>query len=289
MNFPRKDIPRPKKCITDKCHRCYGSGAFANYGTCFRCGGSGKDPSDKTWAHPLNWSDDQCQEFHDKREERNQKNRDKKQQAALEKAKATFTANVELLPELLELAQERDEWHTAQDKYITDHCLVFDQWYGDCLNNDEVVDYYIAWKKKNEPTHHHILKDLFHKASHYPLSEKQCALFRDLLVRHKENEAKRKVRRDSSNHQGSIGDRVEVHATVNFIKEFFNDYGATNLVNATDEHGNVFITWYSGSQYIPEQNEKVLIKGRIIDHSEYEEVPQTVLTRCKFISEQEAA
>lgn len=32
------------------------------------------------------------------------------------------------------------------------------------------------------------------------------------------------------------------------------------------------------------QNEKVLLKGSIKEHSEYNDVKQTIITRCKIIS-----
>jgi len=287
MSWLRGQVSRPKKTVEASCNRCGGGGRFFHYGTCFRCGGSGKDPSEKDWIHPADWSDEQIAQFHEKREARNQKSRDKAHEKRLAKRIAQFDVNAEQLPELLALRKAKEDWSELCTQYVKDHGLEFD-YVGQCLQGRKAEQAYSEWRRKNDPNHH-LLNDLFSKAYEFLLTEKQCDLFRSVSEQWAKKQADRQARRESSSHQGVIGDKLAVTAKVTFTKECFNDWGSTTLIKATDEHGNVFLTFYSGSAYIPEKDETVLIKGRVKDHDEYDGVPQTVLTRCKFISEQENA
>ena len=287
MSYLRGQVSRPKKTVEASCNRCGGSGRFFHYGTCFRCGGSGKDPSEKDWIHPAEWSDEQIAQFHEKREARNQKSRYKAQQKRSAKRAAQFDANAEQLPELLELRNAKEAWSELCTQYVQDNGLLFDS-FGQCLSGRKAEQAYSEWRRNNDPNHS-LLDDLFFKSYDFALTAKQCDLFRSVSEQWAKKRADRQARREASSHQGVIGEKLEVTAKVTFVKDFFNDWGCTTLIKATDEHGNVFITFYSGSAYIPGKDETVLIKGRVKDHDEYDDVPQTVLTRCKFISEQENA
>ena len=286
MSYLRGQVSRPKKSVEASCNRCGGSGRFFHYGSCFRCGGSGRDPSEKDWIHPAEWSDEQIAQFHEKREARNQKSRDKAHEKRLAKRAAKFAENAEQLPELLDHAKQKNDWYEARQRYIKDHKIIIGRdWhdYGECINEDPTVEAaWVEWYAENEPVVHHILEDLFSKAHEWDLSDKQCYLYRNVLSYFQKNQADRQARREASSHQGVIGEKLEVTAKVTFIKYCCNDWGGTTLIKATDEHGNVFLTFYSGSAYIPEKDETVLIKGRVKDHDEYDDVPQTVLTRCRF-------
>lgn len=65
--FRDESVDKPKKCAKTQCRRCWGEGVVGTYGTCFRCNGRKYDPTDKRWAFPRNWTDEQCQEFLDKK------------------------------------------------------------------------------------------------------------------------------------------------------------------------------------------------------------------------------
>lgn len=286
MNTLRGTVSRPKKSVEASCTRCGGNGTFAHYGTCFRCGGSGKDPSEKLWIHPAEWSDEKITEWHEKREAANQKRRVSAEIKRFAKREEQFAANVEQLPELLNREEVKEDFLDLITQYKIKQGLQFDD-YGDCLQGHKAEQAFNQFRRDNDP-YHPILDDLFFKAYEFLLSKKQCDLFRSVSEQWAKKQEERQARRESSSHQGVIGEKLEVTAKVTFTKECFNDWGCTNLIKAIDEHGNVFITFYSGSAYIPEEGETVLIKGQVKDHDEYNYLPQTVLTRCKFLSEQEA-
>ena len=56
-------------------------------------------------------------------------------------------------------------------------------------------------------------------------------------------------------------------------------YGTTFLYRFVDDAGNVFVWKASGAYNV---FDGVTIKGTVKDHSEYQGVKQTVLTRCKI-------
>ena len=92
-HFPKgKTLERPKKVFPCDCHRCGGSGIMRPWGTCFRCGGVGKDPTAKDWMFPAAWTDKECAEWDSARIARNDKKREAKRLSGIE------TANL-LLPE----------------------------------------------------------------------------------------------------------------------------------------------------------------------------------------------
>ena len=98
-------VTSPVKDAVCKCHRCYGSGQFFGYGTCFRCGGSGWDPTECDWRVPASWTEQQIREWHDDRIARNESAR--KRAAAKRDAKqaAIWAANVAACPALQELKE----------------------------------------------------------------------------------------------------------------------------------------------------------------------------------------
>lgn len=70
--WPRShEVDSPTKALAVPCTRCGGTGVFHTYGTCFRCGGWRTDPTLRDWIFPFSWSDEQCQEWDDKRLARN--------------------------------------------------------------------------------------------------------------------------------------------------------------------------------------------------------------------------
>lgn len=58
-------------------------------------------------------------------------------------------------------------------------------------------------------------------------------------------------------------------------------WGTTDILKFMDIEGNIFI-WKTSTNQELEQGQKVKIKGRIKDHSEYRGAKQTILTRCKI-------
>ena len=104
--FPRANVEKPAKCVSVKCSRCYGSGVYAHYGVCFRCGGNGSDPSYRALGFPRDWSDDECAAYVEKKDAAAAKRREKaiaKRDAEIGRIQA---ANVEKVPAVAALLNE---------------------------------------------------------------------------------------------------------------------------------------------------------------------------------------
>lgn len=84
---------------------------------------------------------------------------------------------------------------------------------------------------------------------------------------------------NSSSHQGNIGERLSISVdTIECVSSWDNMYGTTYLYKIADLEGNIYI-WYA-SKSVDIDDVKSII-GTVKDHSEYDGVKQTVLTRCK--------
>jgi hypothetical protein len=239
---------RPRKLYPSSCHRCSGKGVYFHYGVCLRCSGHGLDPTDWQYVYPFEWSDEKISEWNKKREAANQKRRAKAEEKRLAKHLEIVNANEEKCPEI------------------------------------EAVSTYR--RQENRLDLPPILQDIHNKSSQYILSDKQCDLFRDLWK--KFNEHLEEIANNPSTHRGEIGEKLGFLFTVDFTVECENQFGSTLLVKGSDEDGNVYVTFYSGTTYNPEEGETYFLKGSVKAHDDYRGVPQTVLTRCKFLSEQEA-
>lgn len=68
---------KPEKIIAVKCTRCGGSGIFHTFGACYRCGGNGWDPKERTYAYPHNWTSRDIDKWNEQREAKNQERREK--------------------------------------------------------------------------------------------------------------------------------------------------------------------------------------------------------------------
>ena len=89
-----------------------------------------------------------------------------------------------------------------------------------------------------------------------------------------------------SQYVGEIKDKISVEAAdFTCVTTLYSQYGETYLYKWSDENGNIFI-WYASN---PVQNPEIVIEvsGTIKDHSEYNGVKQTVMTRCKVVCKEE--
>ena len=79
---------------------------------------------------------------------------------------------------------------------------------------------------------------------------------------------------------GNIGDKVDLQLKLIAARGFNTQFGWTNVYTFVNENGNQFV-WFTGKDYevsdIP-----MNVKGTIKDHSEYDGIKQTILTRCKI-------
>lgn len=92
----------------------------------------------------------------------------------------------------------------------------------------------------------------------------------------------------SSSYVGNIGDKIEVKAKLTKCHSYdstFNHHTVTTFINIfTDEAGNVYV-WKSTAYFDAGLDDQVILKGTVKDHSEYNGIKQTILTRCKVTKE----
>lgn len=88
-----------------------------------------------------------------------------------------------------------------------------------------------------------------------------------------------------SRHVGNVGDSLQISAEIKFIREFDSQYGTSYLYRLIDNDGNVFV-WFASKDQGWAIGDKVAIKGKIKGHDTYNEVKQTLLTRCKEVPAQ---
>jgi hypothetical protein len=83
---------------------------------------------------------------------------------------------------------------------------------------------------------------------------------------------------------GTVKDKVELTVTVSSIRPVDNGYGVSYLYTMTDQAGHVF-KWFSSSRALGDEvtGKPVVIKGTVKGHELYNEVKQTMLTRCKVV------
>ena len=106
----------------------------------------------------------------------------------------------------------------------------------------------------------------------------------DMIDKKKKEADRRKKESDSSEYQGEIGERITFESnSIRCVYSFYNDYGLTFLYKIVDNNGNVYM-WSTGKDIELGENETVQVTGTVKEHSEYRDVKQTKLTRCKIQS-----
>jgi hypothetical protein len=102
--YPKTDnITKPTRNLSDKCHRCGGTGMFPSAGrTCYRCLGDRRDPTARLWSVPASWTDEQIVAWHEAREARNAKSRARSEAKRIADRNAVWTVNVARFPRLVE-------------------------------------------------------------------------------------------------------------------------------------------------------------------------------------------
>ncbi|WP_020142308.1 hypothetical protein [Terracoccus sp. 273MFTsu3.1] len=98
------------------------------------------------------------------------------------------------------------------------------------------------------------------------------------LIREREKDATA-----DSVHVGTVGDKVEIEATITRINFIESNWGVTVLYTLLATDGNVY-KWFASREALGEkQGVEVKVKGTIKDHDEYNGTKSTVLTRCKAL------
>lgn len=113
-------------------------------------------------------------------------------------------------------------------------------------------------------------------------------------VADKIKEATKQINRSKSDYVGKVGDKIRITATMTGLHFFKTQFGDQHIYTFTDIFNNVFV-WKTTSYLdritkntcIPVQKgEKVELIGTVKDHSEYNGIKQTVLTRCKMVEKE---
>lgn len=99
-------------------------------------------------------------------------------------------------------------------------------------------------------------------------------------------EAERKAKAEKSSYFGNVGDKVD-GLEVTFKNEFFYEtqFGGMCIYIFEDADGHQF-KWSTSTGFSTslEREAVIRIKGTIKEHSEYNGIKQTVLTRCKLVA-----
>ena len=100
----------------------------------------------------------------------------------------------------------------------------------------------------------------------------------DRYMERKAKEAERKAKDAASDYVGKVKERITIQAmTAKLVTSCETYYGVSYLYKFVDEKGNVFVWWASKKIQI---SDGMTLKGTVKDHSEYNGVKQTVITRC---------
>lgn len=84
-----------------------------------------------------------------------------------------------------------------------------------------------------------------------------------------------------SKFQGVIGQKIEREVSVNKVIDLSGRYGISYMHIFEDKEKNIYV-WITASKKL-EQNKQMYLTGTVKDHKEYNEVKQTILTRCKIL------
>ena len=96
------------------------------------------------------------------------------------------------------------------------------------------------------------------------------------------DQLKPKQAKKESQYFGTVGKREDFELTYKFVHAWSGHYGYTFLYKFEDKDGNVAI-WKSSNDIDFDIDEKVTLKGTVKEHSDYDGIKQTVLTRCKVM------
>lgn len=127
-----------------------------------------------------------------------------------------------------------------------------------------------------------IIKSKYAKVTELVYVSSIVVAYNNELARREREVAKQQQRAldEQSAPVGSIGDKVEINTNdFTLVTYFDNMYGTTWLYKFHDDKHNVFV-WYS-SKCIDDPEKVISVSGKVKDHSEYDGIMQTVLTRCK--------
>lgn len=90
---------------------------------------------------------------------------------------------------------------------------------------------------------------------------------------------------ENSHYVGEIGDKVTRYVTCQKVINLMGYYGPSTMFTFYDDEGNMFVWTTTSEKQDIEENGLYIISGRVKDHRMYRNCAQTVLTRCKVVSQ----
>lgn len=88
--------------------------------------------------------------------------------------------------------------------------------------------------------------------------------------------------RKASQHIGMVGDKIKDQpARVTSVRYIDGTYGTTTLITMVTPEGNV-LKWFASGSHDWNTDDEILVSGTIKKHDQYNDVPETVLTRSKI-------
>lgn len=250
--------------VSEPCDRCGGKGYstehswMVNGGTCFKCGGSGKQMVERRILSPKEI--EQRAKAKVRRDEKASIEREAQRKANIIRNNENFKKDKFFGAETLhvvsmdntftikeELRSQGARWSgsfqrwcftTAQEEYATVEIAFEDVVIVNEFGGYEMIDN---------------CKDAVTKMVHpnEPIIE--------------------------SNYVGNIGDRLSLELTVERIHSFEGAFGETYIYNMVDAEGNIFV-WFTGSGNLT-RGLTYTMMAKIKDQSEYEDVKQNIITR----------
>lgn len=169
MTFHRINADKPSECVVKQCDRCGGRGKYHIWGTCFRCGGDGRDPKNRDWGFPVAWTDEQCQQFLDRRLARAEARRKAAAEKRFAKQDACWAANVAKCPLLADVRRD---------------VVLFDTQSAPKSQWPSLVLHTTQWEIT-------FLRDAEYKGHKRALSDKQISLVESIVAKVAERAAKR--------------------------------------------------------------------------------------------------
>lgn len=99
------------------------------------------------------------------------------------------------------------------------------------------------------------------------------------IAEYEKKQKETELKQQTSNHMGEVGQKLTIECeSFKCLSCWENQYGLTFLYQIVDKAGNIY-KWFA-SKSVDEDNVRT-VTGTVKDHSEYNGVKETILTRCK--------
>ena len=257
-----------------KCWKCDGSGHISYFdyycqGTCFACNGSGTNP-----CKVKVMTDEHFQKLEDKRIA--------KQNKAIEERKAHATElNAEFFKEH-GFNSEGKIWAVVKTGFVPK------EFQDEMLSKGAIKHGWNIYLFSELQADYDCIeldaKDCCYADNYGCYIDFEYRFMNQLIADVQEKERQAKV--EKSSYFGNVGDKVDgLEVTIKSIFDYGTQFGIMYIYIMEDADGHQF-KWNTSSGF-PTNNasdEVITIKGTIKEHSEYNGIKQTVLTRCKLVA-----